>query len=106
MPARTGREYSKACANNGAKCGCAASASRTSPPSRGWPERANPHHLKAASQFLDELEQAGPDERLYDHDDQWDAGSSAFNYLASHRQVYGPILFTPVRTKVELSIPG
>ena len=33
--------------------------------------------------FIDELEQAGPDEKLYDHDDQWDAGSSAFNYLAS-----------------------
>ena len=36
--------------------------------------------------FIDELEQAGPDEKLYDHDDQWDAASSAFNYLASHRQ--------------------
>src|SRR3984893_2198252 len=37
-------------------------------------------------EFIDELEQAGPDERLYDHDDQWDAASSAFNHLASHRQ--------------------
>jgi predicted phage terminase large subunit-like protein len=37
-------------------------------------------------EFIDELEQAGPDEKLYDHDDQWDAGSSAFNYLASRRQ--------------------
>ena len=34
--------------------------------------------------FLEELEQAGPDPKLYDHDDQWDAGASAFNYLASH----------------------
>jgi len=34
--------------------------------------------------FVDELEQAGPDEKLYDHDDQWDASSSAFNYLAAH----------------------
>jgi len=42
--------------------------------------------------FVDELEQAGPDEKLYDHDDQWDAGSSAFNYLASHRQEFGLIL--------------
>ena len=32
MPARTGREYIEACANSGAKCGCSASASRTSPP--------------------------------------------------------------------------
>jgi predicted phage terminase large subunit-like protein len=47
--------------------------------------------------FLDELELAGPDERLYDHDDQWDAGSSAFNYLASHRQAAGPILIVPIR---------
>jgi predicted phage terminase large subunit-like protein len=36
--------------------------------------------------FVDELEQAGPDEKLYDHDDQWDASSSAFNYLAAHCQ--------------------
>lgn len=42
--------------------------------------------------FIDELEQAGPDEKLYDHDDQWDAGSSAFNYLASHCQEGGAIL--------------
>jgi predicted phage terminase large subunit-like protein len=34
--------------------------------------------------LLEELEQAGPDPKLYDHDDQWDAGASAFNYLASH----------------------
>jgi predicted phage terminase large subunit-like protein len=38
--------------------------------------------------FVDELEQAGPDEKLYDHDDQWDAASSAFNYVASHRREY------------------
>ena len=42
--------------------------------------------------FIDELEQAGPDPKLYDHDDQWDAGSSAFNYLASHRQDSGMML--------------
>ena len=34
--------------------------------------------------FLEELEQAGPDDRLYDHDDQWDAASSAFNYLCEN----------------------
>jgi predicted phage terminase large subunit-like protein len=34
--------------------------------------------------FIDELEQAGPDDKLYDHDDQWDAASSAYNYLSSH----------------------
>jgi predicted phage terminase large subunit-like protein len=39
--------------------------------------------------FLDELEQAGPDDKLYDHDDQWDAASSGFNYLASHRREFG-----------------
>jgi len=49
--------------------------------------------------FLEELEQAGPDEKLYDHDDQWDAASSGFNYLASRRQTYGPILITRVRTR-------
>ena len=43
--------------------------------------------------FVDELEQAGPDEKLYDHDDQWDAASSAFNYVASHRREYA---YTPV----------
>ena len=35
--------------------------------------------------FIEEFEQAGPDEKLYDHDDQWDASSSAFSHLASHR---------------------
>ena len=44
--------------------------------------------------FVDELEQAGPDEKLYDHDDQWDAASSAFNYVASHRREYA---YIPVR---------
>jgi predicted phage terminase large subunit-like protein len=44
--------------------------------------------------FVDELEQAGPDEKLYDHDDQWDAASSAFHYLASHRREFS---WTPVR---------
>jgi predicted phage terminase large subunit-like protein len=43
--------------------------------------------------FVDELEQAGPDEKLYDHDDQWDAASSAFNHVASHRREYA---YTPV----------
>ena len=44
-------------------------------------------------EFVDELEQAGPDDKLYDHDDQWDAASSAFNYVASHRREYA---YTPV----------
>jgi predicted phage terminase large subunit-like protein len=43
--------------------------------------------------FLDELEQAGPDEKLYDHDDQWDAASSAFNYLATHVRDYAYLSF-------------
>jgi predicted phage terminase large subunit-like protein len=51
--------------------------------------------------FLDELEQAGPEEKLYDHDDQWDAASSAFNYLASHRQISGPILVAKVLSRWE-----
>jgi predicted phage terminase large subunit-like protein len=38
--------------------------------------------------FLDELEQAGPDDKLYDHDDQWDAASSAFNWLAQNKREY------------------
>jgi predicted phage terminase large subunit-like protein len=46
--------------------------------------------------FLDELEQAGPHEKLYDHDDQWDAASSGFNYLPSNRREFG---WTPVRTQ-------
>jgi len=50
-------------------------------------------------EFIDELEQAGPDERLYDHDDQWDSSSSGFNYLASHRRVGGPIVVVPIRNK-------
>jgi len=41
--------------------------------------------------FVDELEQAGPDEKLYDHDDQWDASSSAFNYLAAIAQGFDVI---------------
>ncbi len=45
--------------------------------------------------FLDELEQAGPDEKLYDHDDQWDAAASAFNHLAAHRRE--ALSYTPVR---------
>lgn len=54
--------------------------------------------------FLEELEQAGPDQKLYDHDDQWDAGSSAFNHLAA-RQVYGPILVARIRTKWDPRFP-
>jgi predicted phage terminase large subunit-like protein len=42
--------------------------------------------------FLDELEQAGPDEKLYDHDDQWDAASSAFNWLGQNKREYA---YTP-----------
>jgi hypothetical protein len=38
---------------------------------------------------VDELEQAGPDPKLYDHDDQWDAGASAFNHLASNLSEFG-----------------
>src|SRR5579864_6985471 len=45
--------------------------------------------------FLDELEQAGPDEKLYDHDDQWDAAASAFNHLAANRRE--PWSYTPVK---------
>jgi predicted phage terminase large subunit-like protein len=45
--------------------------------------------------FLDELEQAGPDEKLYDHDDQWDAAASAFNHLAANRRA--PLSYTPVK---------
>ena len=51
--------------------------------------------------FIDELEQAGPDEKLYDHDDQWDAASSAFNYLASHRQEGGVKLVWNFRRSLE-----
>ena len=50
--------------------------------------------------FLEELDQAGPDPKLYDHDDQWDAGASAFNYLASNRSEFGwrsAPKFEPVR---------
>jgi len=39
--------------------------------------------------FVEELEQAGPDPKLYDHDDQWDAGASAFNYLNSQQSEFG-----------------
>ena len=39
--------------------------------------------------FVDELEQAGPDPKLYDHDDQWDAAASAFNHLASNVSEFG-----------------
>jgi len=39
--------------------------------------------------LLEELEQAGPDPKLYDHDDQWDAAASAFNYLASRQTQFG-----------------
>jgi hypothetical protein len=39
--------------------------------------------------FVDELEQAGPDPKLYDHDHQWDAAASAFNHLASNVSEFG-----------------
>ena len=39
--------------------------------------------------FFEELEQAGPDPKLYDHDDQWDAAASAFNRLASRLTEFG-----------------
>jgi predicted phage terminase large subunit-like protein len=39
--------------------------------------------------FVEELEQAGPDPKQYDHDDQWDAGASAFNHLNSHHSEFG-----------------
>jgi hypothetical protein len=51
--------------------------------------------------FLEELEQAGPDPKLYDHDDQWDAGASAFNHLASHNS---QIAWNSVR-ELELKVP-
>jgi predicted phage terminase large subunit-like protein len=56
--------------------------------------------------FIDELEQAGPDSKLYDHDDQWDAGSSAFNYLASHRQDFGMMLARNGRVIFDSSNPS
>ena len=39
--------------------------------------------------FVEELEQAGPDPKLYDHDDQWDAAASAFNQLSSNLNEIG-----------------
>jgi predicted phage terminase large subunit-like protein len=51
--------------------------------------------------FLEELEQAGPDPKQYDHDDQWDAGASAFNYLASR---HSQIAWNSVR-ELELKVP-
>jgi predicted phage terminase large subunit-like protein len=51
--------------------------------------------------FLEELEQAGPDPKAYDHDDQWDAGASAFNYLASN---HSQIAWNSVR-ELELKVP-
>lgn len=40
-------------------------------------------------EFFDELDSAGPNPKLYDHDDQWDAASSGFNYLAGGQQEMG-----------------
>lgn len=45
--------------------------------------------VRGTRDFVDELEQAGPDPKLYDHDDQWDAGASAFNHLASNLSEFG-----------------
>jgi len=56
--------------------------------------------------FIDELEQAGPDPKLYDHDDQWDAGSSAFNYLAFNRQDFGMMLARNGRVIFDSSNPS
>jgi predicted phage terminase large subunit-like protein len=39
-------------------------------------------------EFFDELNVAGPNDKLYDHDDQWDAASSAFNWLMGNRREY------------------
>jgi len=39
-------------------------------------------------EFFDELNVAGPNDKLYDHDDQWDAASSAFNWLMANRREY------------------
>jgi hypothetical protein len=39
-------------------------------------------------EFFDELNVAGPNDKLYDHDDQWDAASSAFNWLTGNRREY------------------
>jgi hypothetical protein len=39
-------------------------------------------------ELFDELNVAGPNDKLYDHDDQWDAASSAFNWLMGNRREY------------------
>jgi hypothetical protein len=39
-------------------------------------------------ELYDELNVAGPNDKLYDHDDQWDAASSAFNWLMGNRREY------------------
>src|SRR3984893_16318601 len=66
--------------------------------------------------FVEELEQAGPDPKLYDHDDQWDAGASAFNHLAAHQSEFGwnsvreldlfdvQVLFDPLSLKTSKTI--
>jgi predicted phage terminase large subunit-like protein len=59
--------------------------------------RAGNFKLKRAAwnnAFLEELEQAGPDDRSYDHDDQWDAASSAFNHLCENSPEMG---YMPVK---------
>jgi predicted phage terminase large subunit-like protein len=48
--------------------------------------------------FLEELEQAGPDDKLYDHDDQWDAAASALNHLTSNRT---EIAWTPAPQTID-----
>ena len=43
--------------------------------------------------FINELNLAGPDDKFYDHDDQWDAASWAFIWLCKNRREYA---YTPV----------
>lgn len=39
--------------------------------------------------FIVECEQAGPNDKLYNHDDQWDAASFGFNYLCANSMEFG-----------------
>ena len=39
--------------------------------------------------FIEECERAGPDDKLYDRDDQWDAASFAFNWLRTNPMEFG-----------------
>ena len=46
--------------------------------------------VKAAwnADFINELRVAGPSDKFYDHDDQWDAGSWSFIWLTKNRREY------------------